>query len=127
MLPAGTAFGYFSKLYWCVFHDRLEIVTPGGLPAGMRARIWGTGDVPRDRLLFGMFHRKEIVEQIGSGFRSMCQECLDYGVAEPLIEVFDTCVTTTFRRPFVEAEREAGRKGSLSGAETKSAANQDSV
>ena len=52
---------------------------------------------PGGRLLFGMFHRKEMVEQIGSGFRSMRQE------------------------------REAGRNGSLSGAETKSATSLNGV
>ena len=70
-----------------LFHDRLEIVTPGGLPAGMREENLGVKSVPRNRLLFNMFHRMGVVEQIGSGIRRIRQECLDYGVAEPLIEV----------------------------------------
>ena len=81
------------------FHDRLEIVTPGGLPAGMREEDLGIKSVPRNRLLFGMFHRMGMVEQIGSGIRRIRQECHDYGVAEPLIEVSEHWVTTTFRRP----------------------------
>ena len=40
-----------------------------------------------------------MVEQIGSGIRRIRQECRDYGVAEPLIEVSENWVTTTFRRP----------------------------
>ena len=95
-----------------VFHDRLETVTPGGLPAGMREADLGTRSVPRNRLLFGMFHRMGMVEQIGSGIRRIRQECRDYGVAEPLTEVSDNWVTTTFRRPSVQTEREAGGKGS---------------
>ena len=51
----------------------------------------------------------------------------DYGVAEPLIEVFDNCVTTTFRRPAVQAEKDAGGNGSPIGANTKSAAGQDAA
>ena len=58
-----------------VFHDRLETVTPGGLPAGMREADLGTRSVPRNRLLFGMFHRMGMVEQIGSGIRRIRQEC----------------------------------------------------
>ena len=82
-----------------LFRDRLEIVTPGGLPAGMREEDLGIRSVPRNRLLFGMFHRMGMVEQIGSGIRRIRQECRDYGVAEPLIEVSENWVTTTFRRP----------------------------
>ena len=82
-----------------IFHDRLEIVTPGGLPAGMREEDLGIKSVPRNRLLFGMFHHMGMVEQIGSGIRRIRQECRDYGVAEPLIEVSEHWVTTTFRRP----------------------------
>ena len=82
-----------------LFSDRLEIVTPGGLPAGMREEDLGTKSVPRNRLLFGMFHRMGMVEQIGSGIRRIRQECMDHGVAEPMIEVSENWVTTTFRRP----------------------------
>lgn len=81
-----------------IFHDRLEIVTPGGLPAGMREEDLGIKSVPRNRLLFGMFHRMGMVEQIGSGIRRIRQECRDYGVEEPVIEVSDHWVTTTFAR-----------------------------
>ena len=64
----------------------------------MREEDLGIKSVPRNRLLFGMFHRMRMVEQIGSGIRRIRQECRDYGVAEPLIEVSDHWVTTTFAR-----------------------------
>ena len=82
-----------------LFSDRLEIVTPGGLPAGMREEDLGDKSVPRNRLLFGMLHRMGVVEEIGSGIRRIRQECLEYGVAAPVIEVSENWVTTTFRRP----------------------------
>ena len=88
-----------------VFHDRLEIVTPGGLPAGMREEDLGVKSVPRNLLLFGMFHRMGMVEQIGSGIRRIRQECRDYGVAEPLIEVSEHWMTMTFPRPAAQAGR----------------------
>ena len=81
-----------------IFYDRLEIVTPGGLPAGMREEDLGIRSVPRNPLLFGMFHRMGMVEQIGSGIRRIRQECRDYGVEEPVIEVSDNWVVTTFKR-----------------------------
>ena len=81
-----------------VFHDRLEIVTPGGLPAGMREEDLGAKSVPRNPLLFGMFYRMGLVEQIGSGIRRIRQLCRDHGIAEPTIDVSENWVTTTFAR-----------------------------
>ena len=57
-----------AKVQMYMFHDRLEIVTPGGLPAGMREQELGLKSVPRDRLL--LLHRIGMVDQIGSGIRS---------------------------------------------------------
>ena len=57
--------------------------------------------------LFGMFHRMGMFEQIGSGIRRIRQECRDYGVAEPLIEVSEHWVTTTFRRPVTSTDARA--------------------
>lgn len=88
-----------AKVQVHIFYDRLEIVTPGGLPAGMREEDLGIRSVPRNPLLFGMFHRMGMVEQIGSGIRRIRQECRDYGVEEPVIEVSDNWVVTTFKRP----------------------------
>ena len=87
-----------------VFHDRLEIVTPGGLPAGMREEDLGTKSVPRNPLLFGMFYRMGLVEQIGSGIRRIRDLCRDHGVADPLIDVSENWVTTTFVRQVEHAE-----------------------
>ncbi len=86
-----------------VFRNRLEIVTPEGLPAGMREEDLGTKSVLRNPLLFGMFYRMGLAEQIGSGIRRIRQLCRDYEVAEPLIDVSDNWVTTTFARPVEHA------------------------
>ena len=52
-----------------LFKDRLEIVSPGGLPPGMTEADLGTKSVPRNRLLFRLLHRMDAVEEIGSGIR----------------------------------------------------------
>ena len=52
-----------------VFKDRVEIVSPGGLPVGMTVADLGTKSLPRNPLLFGMLYRMDVVEQIGSGIR----------------------------------------------------------
>jgi ATP-dependent DNA helicase RecG len=81
-----------------IYHDRLEIITPGGLPAGMAEEELGRKSVPRNPLLFGLFYRMNLVEQIGSGILRMRDLCRDYGVAEPKIDVSENWVTVTFLR-----------------------------
>ena len=92
-----------------VFRDRVEIVTPGGLPAGMHEEDLGTKSVPRNPLLFGMLYRMGLVEQIGSGIRRIRQLCRDYQAVEPLIDVSENWVTTTFARPVGHAEDDGTR------------------
>ena len=81
-----------------IFQDRVEIVTPGGLPAGMREEDLGSRSVPRNPLLFNMLYRMKLVEQIGSGIRRIHDACLEHGVAEPVIQVSTDWVIVTFPR-----------------------------
>ena len=85
-----------------VFKDRIEIVSPGGLPAGMEEADLGTKSVPRNPLLFGMLYRMDVVENIGSGIRRIRQLCREHEVPEPVIDVSEHWVTTTFLRPTAE-------------------------
>ena len=81
-----------------IFQDRVEIVTPGGLPAGMREEDLGSRSVPRNPLLFNMLYRMKLVEQIGSGIRRIHDACLEHGVAPPQFEVSPDWLTVTFAR-----------------------------
>ena len=82
-----------------VFKDRIEIVSPGGLPAGMTEADLGAKSMPRNPLLFGMLYRMDAVENIGSGIKRIRDRCREHGVAEPIIDVSEHWVTVTFRRP----------------------------
>lgn len=93
-----------------IFHDRLEIVTPGGLPAGMREEDLGVKSVPRNPLLFGMFYRMGMVERVGSGIKCIRQMCRDFGVDEPAFEVSESWVTTRFKRPIEQLRHQVGTK-----------------
>ena len=81
-----------------IFKDRVEIVSPGGLPAGMTEANLGIKSIPRNPLLFGTLHRMEVVEHIGSGIRRIRNLCREYGVANPHIDVSETWFTMTFPR-----------------------------
>jgi len=93
-----------ASVHAYLFKDRLEVVSPGGLPAGMTEADLGTKSVPRNRLLFRLLHRMDPVEEIGSGIRRIRELCREHGVAGPTIETSEHWVTTTFLRPDPEAE-----------------------
>lgn len=99
-----------ASVHVYLFKDRLEIVSPGGLPAGMTEAELGIKSVPRNPLLFSMLHRMEAVENIGSGIRRIRELCREHGVAEPVIDVSEHWVTTTFFRPTAQAEDQVGTK-----------------
>ena len=81
-----------------VFKDRVEIVSPGGLPSGMTEAELGVKSLPRNPLLFGLLYRMDVVEQVGSGIRRIRDRCREHGVPEPAIEVSEHWVTVTFPR-----------------------------
>ena len=82
-----------------VFKDRIEIVSPGGLPAGVSEADLGVKSMPRNPLLFGMLYRMDVVENIGSGIRRIRDLCREHGVAEPVIDASEHWVTVTLPRP----------------------------
>ena len=81
-----------------LFSDRLEIVSPGGLPAGMTESDLGVKSIPRNPLLFKLLYRMDAVEHIGSGIRRIRDLCREHKVAKPMIEVSDNWFTMTFLR-----------------------------
>jgi ATP-dependent DNA helicase RecG len=81
-----------------IFQDRVEIVSPGGLPAGMTRELLGQKSIPRNPLLFGILYRMNAVEHVGSGIKRIRQACKDYQVNEPVFEIDDYWFTLTFAR-----------------------------
>jgi len=90
-----------------IFKDRVEIVSPGGLPAGMTEADLGIKSIPRNPLLFGMLYRMDAVEHIGSGIKRIRNLCREYGIAETHIEVSEHWFTISFPRPIGQDESQA--------------------
>jgi ATP-dependent DNA helicase RecG len=97
-----------------IFKDRVEVVSPGGLPAGMTEADLGVKSIPRNPLLFGILHRMEAVEHIGSGIKRIRNLCREYGVAEPQIEVSDHWFTVIFPRSEKDVGHQVGTKSAPS-------------
>ena len=95
---AHRDYGSTANVQIYLFHDRVEIVTPGGLPAGMREEDLGSKSLPRNPLLFSVLYRMKLVEQIGSGIGRIRDACREHGAAEPVFEVTPDWVTVRFPR-----------------------------
>ena len=93
-----------ANVHIYVFKDRIEVVSPGGLPAGMTEADLGIKSMPRNPLLFGMLYRMGVVENIGSGIKRIHELCWEHGVAKPTIDATEHWVTVTFPRPAAQAE-----------------------
>ena len=95
-----------ANVHIYVFKDRIEVVSPGGLPAGMTEADLGVKSMPRNPLLFGMLYRMGVVENIGSGIKRIHELCREHGVAKPTIDASEHWVTVTFPRPTGQVETE---------------------
>jgi len=86
-----------------IFKDRVEIVNPGGLVGGLTLESLGTRSIPRNPLLFGMMHRMNLVEKVGSGLLRIRQMCEAHPCPPPRIEADADWYRIIFSR--AEAER----------------------
>ncbi len=90
-----------------IFKDRVEIVSPGGLPAGMTEAELGTKSIPRNPLLFSTLFRMDAVEHIGSGIRRIRELCEVAKISPPEIIVASDWVTIRFARVVVPEDTAA--------------------
>jgi len=82
-----------------IFKDRVEIVNPGGLVAGLKKEDLGCKSMPRNPLLFSLMHRMHMVENIGSGYKRINDAVKEYEAAEPRIDADEHWFSFTFFRP----------------------------
>lgn len=82
-----------------VFDDRVEISNPGGLVSAVPRNEFGKRSASRNPLIFGLFERMRLVEQIGSGITRIRDVMNDEGLTPPEFNI-DGIFTVTLRRPF---------------------------
>ncbi|MEA3448749.1 MAG: ATP-binding protein [Bacteroidota bacterium] len=66
-----------------LFDDRLEITNPGGLVSAIRPNEFGTKSSSRNPLIFGLFERIHMVEQVGSGINRIKTALSTSGLPKP--------------------------------------------
>jgi ATP-dependent DNA helicase RecG len=72
-----------AKIMVEVYDDRVEICNPGGLLPAV-ANSFGTKSMSRNPLIFGLFTRMNLVEQVGSGIPRMRNLMLAASLPEPV-------------------------------------------
>jgi ATP-dependent DNA helicase RecG len=82
-----------------LFNDRVEVTNPGGLVNSIAKNEFGKKSSSRNPLIFGLFERMRLVEQIGSGISRMRDLMKQEGLTPPEFSI-DGMFTVSFRRPF---------------------------
>lgn len=82
-----------------LFNDRVEVTNPGGLVNSIAKNEFGKKSSSRNPLIFGLFERMRLVEQIGSGISRMRDLMKEEGLTPPEF-IFDGMFTVILRRPF---------------------------
>lgn len=82
-----------------LFNDRVEISNPGGLVSAISKHDFGKRSLSRNPLIFGLFERMRMVEQIGSGISRMRDLMKENALTPPEFDI-DGMFTVTLRRPF---------------------------
>jgi ATP-dependent DNA helicase RecG len=81
-----------------VYDDRVEIVNPGGLPAGLEKKDFGKISVRRNERIADLFFRMDKVELAGTGIRRMREAMITAGLPPPRIRQ-TTFFNISFKRP----------------------------
>jgi ATP-dependent DNA helicase RecG len=76
------------------YADRVEIISPGSLPAGISRDEYLDGrlSIPRNRVLSDVFLRLGIIEKLATGIRRI-KECYQSFAKKPVFLVYENCIT----------------------------------
>ncbi|MDP1835548.1 MAG: ATP-binding protein [Chlamydiales bacterium] len=81
-----------------IFDDRLEIQSPGMLPLGFTLEDFKRGvSHVRNKVIVRAFHELKFMEQWGSGYKRIVEDCITGSYPEPTWEELGLVVRVTFR------------------------------
>jgi len=87
-----------AKITIELFDDRVEVSNPGGLVSAISSRDFGKRSHSRNPLIFGLFSRMQMVEQIGSGIGRIKDLMEESNLPAPQFS-FDGMFTVLLYRP----------------------------
>ncbi|UMB59991.1 putative DNA binding domain-containing protein [Lutibacter sp. A80] len=87
-----------------LYHDRLEIHSPGPLPLGVTPNNIISKSIYRNTHLSKVFHDLKLMEKEGSGYDKVYELLLFNGKPEPIVEEYDDRVTVTVKKNILSKE-----------------------
>ena len=88
-----------------IYTDRIEVISPGGLPKGMSLDDLGRKSIRRNALIADLLHRIDFIEKAGTGIRRILEDVREQGCPEPEFET-NGFFTAIFRpNPDVRAHK----------------------
>jgi len=90
-----------------IFDDRIEIVSPGGLPSGILENefLEGRISIPRNKTIANIFARLKIIERFATGIRRIKECYRDFG-RKPVFSISENTVKVILPRREVENSQE---------------------
>lgn len=80
-----------------IYSNRIEVISPGGLPTGLKLAELGRESIRRNPLIADLLHRIEFIEKAGTGIRRIRDEAREQGCPEPEFKVRGTFFVVVFR------------------------------
>jgi len=87
-----------------LYHDRLEVHSPGRLPLGVTPSNIISKSVQRNQHLSKVFHDLKLIEKEGSGYDKVYEIQLFNGKPEPIVEEWDDRVIVTLKKQIISKE-----------------------
>ena len=92
-----------ANVFVQVYSDRVEIVSPGGLPQGLTLANFGGRSIRRNALIADLLHRIDIIEKAGTGILRIRDEARNLNCPEPKFEANGFFTATFWPNPEVRA------------------------
>ena len=93
-----------------IYTDRIEVVSPGGLPKGMTLADLGRKSVRRNALIADLLHRIDFIEKAGTGVKRIRDEAREGGYPEPEWEANGFVTTIFWPNPGIRAQATAEQR-----------------
>jgi ATP-dependent DNA helicase RecG len=92
---------YFAttSIFVEIYSNRIEITNAGGLVKGLDLNELGNKSMPRNRLLFSLMQRMDLVEKAGTGIKRMQKAMKEYKLPSMKIDAKEHWFTVVFDRP----------------------------
>lgn len=93
---------YFLKttnVFVNIYDDRIEVISPGAIPRGLRLKQIKRKSIPRNKLIYSLFKKIGYIEKSGNGLEKIEKLMLEHGLQKPVYETSKVFFQITFQGP----------------------------